>query len=880
MSSISELTARFNQWLNENRNKLDEPYIYQGDEIHSVQTKWEVSEPKKGPLKFVFCGGAGYGMSRGMDILYDLFHQSHPEWIVERATIPMTARDRRRLKEAGFPIMSSESHRPFTAYDIVGFSCNYPSTDINIIAALLMSGIAPTWQERKESDPLIIHGGLANINLSVIKDVCDMYFIGEGEDRMPDLLAEIEGYLRSGMSKEKLLLCIAQNWDCVWVPRFYEERWDENGKLLGMFPTRQDVPAKVKRTYVKDLDDCFIMTKPILYYNSRQSTSRGCSIEISRGCDGKCAFCNGGFNYLPYRARSMDTSLSAVKEWEHNCGCTQVTPMAFSFTAHPEYYQIVHRLLEEGHRVTQTSMRISDYISRPDGILALDNKRLVFGVEGNSERLRKIVSKHASSEDILKAVSLAMDRSVKEIKFYMIAELPGETREDTLEILKLGKKIRELIDRKVKEGYNPVDIRFSWNLLSIIPGTPFQWSKVPVKISDNLREAIYGLKELGFRTSTPKKIYNDTETRINTLLYRGDSRLQKLMIQIAKEDALSFYFEFSDKAIDIANDYFAKENVPSWDWWFREIDLDEVLNWDFIDNGASKEYLMKRYQQALSFDPQVSTYCMEKCDGCGACDSEQRTKFRVWNSERAKDRQTNPSKINNDKKCNGHSYYFLLRINEPYNTSDVYGWNIELARALTRSGISYDKNKLNSSPYVFYHDDRCVGFYEISAVIYESIDSPKDIADIVQRINHETVHFQIEKVVDAEDNSIKAVIYRYPFDEDKLLDIGRTVERVNSMKTNAQAWEIPVRYIYSLISPTIIMKNVIPNIDKIWIEGKELWMMLKNDITQKPAPARAILCALLGQDVNEYEEGLMYREGFVFSKDVELFNLDEGKLNE
>jgi len=878
MSSVSELTARFDQWFKENRNKLDEPYIYQGDEINSVQTKWEVTEPGEGPLKFVFCSGTGYGMSRGMNILYDLFHRSHPEWIVERAAIPMTARDRRRLKEAGFPIMSSESHRPFKAYDIVGFSCNYPAADINIIAALLMSGIAPTWQERKESDPLIIHGGLANINLSVIKDVCDMYFIGEGEDRMPDLLAEIEVYLRSGMSREQLLLSIAQNWDCVWVPRFYEERWDENGRLLGMFPTRPDVPAKVRRTYVKDLDNCFIMTKPILNYNSRQASTGECSIEISRGCDGKCGFCNAGFNYLPYRPRSMNTYFSAVKEWEYNNGCMQVMPMAFSFTAHPEYYQILHGLLEEGFRATQCSMRISDYISRPDGILALHNRRMAFGVEGNSERLRKLVSKHVSSEDLLKVVSLAMDRSFKEMKFYMIAELPGETREDTLEILELGKRIRELIDRKVKEGYSPISIRFSWNLLSIIPGTPFQWSKVPLEISDNLKEAISGLRELEFLTNTPELINNDAETRINNLLCRGDSRLQKLMIRIAKEDALSFYYSFSDKAVDIANDFFAKENVPGWDWWFREIGLDEVLNWDFIDNGASKEYLMKRYQQAMSTDPKVSPYCMENCDGCGTCDSEQRTKYRAWNNVRAKDRETSPGRINNDRKCNGHPYYFLFSINEPYNTADVYGWNLELARALTRSGIAYDKNNLGINPYVFYHDDRSAGIYEISAVIHEPIDSPEDMADIVRRINHETVHFQIERIVDAEDNPIEAVIYRYSFDEDRRPDIERAVEGVNNKKANGETWEIPVRYLYNDINiPTIKRQNVLPNIDQIWIEGKELWMRLRKDINCGSAPARAILCALLGQDVNEYEEGLMYREDFVFSRDLELFNLDSVK---
>jgi len=858
INSLSEnsrnISKEFDIWFEKNMTRMEEPYMYFGDEPNSFKKEW--INPEK-TLKIAIGSGTRFGYCTGQSIFYEQFNTVHPEWITERVGLHASSSDRQLLKEAGFPVLSSESHMPLKAYDVVAISNDTVSGYVNMIAYFLLSGIAPKWKDRTEEDPIFIHGGHANMNLSPIKDICDIYVIGEGEEIDVFVLEEIEQQLKKETPKEEILLGLAKKWDCLWIPRFYEERFDSEGKLLGMFPIVEGIPNRIKRAYVKDLDHTFIVSKQIIPFNAFE-TGNKCRLEISRGCDSKCAFCGGGFTYLPYRMRSKEVYLKAVDDWIFNCGLRRaILTVGFSSAAHPQYYEIVNELGKKGYPVDVVPVRVTDYIESPDTSSEVRKGRLVIGIEGNSQRLRDLVSKHATEEDILKTVSLAMDRGYTSVKFYMIAELPTETEKDTMEILELGKKLRSLIDKKVEEGCDPLKVFFSWNLLRTMPFTPFQWWKSPLKVSETLNKAIEGLNELGFITKDFERIKADDEHIYEALIELADSRVEDLLIDIAKHDLLSLW-KMPEGIIDLANEYFDSKKTIGWDTWFSGHDITDVLPWDFIDGGVSKDYLKERYTQILSGDMKQAHRCMEKCDGCGQCDESDFKHFALW---RSKIKPTEEEILQQPVVEYTRKLLFVFEVKSPYNLIDPTYWECDFTRAMTRSQIKYDPFSVRVTGGQYVRDDKSLGIRTMEVNV---LSDGMELEEIKERINNEAVHFNISRVEEVNAGQFLkfSFTYKYPLSETEEEIAKANVAGITEKLKAGEPWVIDNKIMITQRAPKTVETDVSSCIKHLWIEDGALWFEVVDDEKGHLAPSRSIVCAITGHDPMENEEGNIYRQSF------------------
>ena len=739
---------RNQRWLEDNFCDLDYAGQFLGDEMNSFHFDWDdaVSRGRIGDTWRIVI--ANLMASRftltapAVLLFYEQLHEYYPEWVVERTICPSTKFNLELMKKDGIRPFAIESRMPVEAFDVLCLSMDLSGSPVAIPWLIKESGIPLYHADRTEDDAFVILGGSAVVNPAPHAPFCDIIFMGEGEEILPQLLAMMKKGKEQGFSRERILLDAVRRWDCLYVPRFYEERYGEDGRLTGTFPLRDDVPGRISFNRVEDLDSVFISTRPVMDFCTEPEDTT--NLEIARGCEGKCSFCLGGFMTLPFRVRSSKLVRESMEKIIYETGSTSVVPVSFSTVSHPEINRISSDLIDMiGDRVRLISMRMDGFHDNPElcCFISMQKRgRIAFGVEGASQRLRDYVSKNLTEEQILDTMREVCRRRYSIIKFMMICNLPSETQADLDELYELAVKIKEVFEHETPPGGIVPRLLISWTVLKVSPHTPLQWARINDELQLSYGEFREKIRGLGFSTFVPEVTADD---RMTHLFLRGDERLSGLMAFLAEKGCLSHNEPYTDDEYDMAVRYLEENGLPSPEEMFREYSRDDVFPWDFIDSPASRDYLYKRYIAMEEKKPGSEPVCTERCSGCGACTQSQREVLRAMPPRREEDRR-----IELHHPVRKTDFRPVRHVLVEFTYDDMHSavipayWNCELRRALFHAGVVFDPDSVECFG-TRERSDHLAGGLNVTSI---SLGKRYDDAELQRLMQEHAVNFRVLSV--------------------------------------------------------------------------------------------------------------------------------------
>ena len=586
--------------------KINKPGCYNGGEVNAV----DKSSQKESLTRFAFCFPDTYevGMSHlGLQILYFYLNRRGDTWC-ERAFMPwfdMVA----LLKEKNAPLFAIESGDGLKDFDILGFTLQYEMSYTNMLAMLDLAGIPFRAEDRGGDYPLICAGGPCATNPEPMADFVDFFYIGDGEATL-DIVLDI--YRENKGTKTDFLASIC-NVPGVYVPRFYDAEYSEEGNLGGFTPNHSEAPARVARAFSPSLGyfpDRFIV--PLV-----ESVHNRAVVEIARGCMRGCRFCQAGFIYRPLRERTPDEILTHAKNLMDTTGHEEISLLALSACDHEDFSPLIDVLLEETSRrrvnISLPSTRVDavslEAISKTQ---ALRKTSLTVAPEAGSQKMRDVINKNLTEEEILEGCYRAFMAGYDKIKLYFMAGLPGEGREDVLAIADLAESVVDTYYRLDYEARKrPVSISVSTACFVPKAFTPFQWVAMadPADFTEGQQavKSTIRKKQISYR-------YHDAKTaHIEGILARGDRRLGKAIEAAYKNGAIfdgwSEHFSYA-----VWLEAFSEVGIDP-ELYTREKATDELLPWDFIDMGVTKEFLVREWEKAQAGE--TTPNCREFCTGCG-----------------------------------------------------------------------------------------------------------------------------------------------------------------------------------------------------------------------------------------------------------------------
>jgi radical SAM family uncharacterized protein len=570
--------------IDELLTRVSKPARYTGGEWNSVTKDWRGTAVH---IALAYPDAYDIGMSNmGIGILYDLLNKVE-DVACERVFAPWEDMETEMRRES-VPLWSLETRTPIRDFDVLGFTLQYEMTYTNVLNMLDVAGI-PVWaRERTDEHPIVIAGGSGSFNPEPLSPFIDAFFLGEGEDAVIELANLVREWKRAGTPRRERLHDLLRM-PGVYVPSFYEARYDADGHFLALEPTVPDAPATITRRIVEKLPPPLV--KPIVPY--LQTIHDRAAVEIQRGCTQGCRFCQAGMIYRPTRERSPEEVVQAARELMRNTGYDELSLLSLSTTDHSQIVPMVNQLTStfEGLKVGIPSTRVDSFSVDVANAVAKGKKHtLTLAPEAGSQRLRNAINKLVSEDDLLGAAENAFQRGWTGIKMYYMVGLPTETMEDVDGILEMGKKVKA-IGRKYVGGR--ARVRVSTSNLVPKPHTPFQWARQDT--GEELQPKHFRLKD-GCRSAGVEFSWNDPrDSFIEAVLSRGDRRVGEAVYEAwrrgAKFDAWGEYFRaehweqaFAATGIDAA--------------WFahREWDTREPLPWDHIDCGVTKSYLRGQWR--------------------------------------------------------------------------------------------------------------------------------------------------------------------------------------------------------------------------------------------------------------------------------------------
>lgn len=606
---MSIYEARFEKLL----KKVQKPSRYTGNEFNSVHKT--VTDDM---MTFAFCFPDVYevGMSHlGMKILYHMLNERE-DTFCERVYAPWPDMED-LMKENGIPLLSMESHSPVSEFDMVGFTLQYEMSYSNVVNMLKLSGIPLKSSERTIENPFICAGGPCAYNCEPIADIIDFFILGEGEEVNNEIMDAYKEWKGTSDNRVTFLEKIAKI-EGIYVPSFYDVSYNDDGTVKAITPNRPDVPEKIRKRIIKELDNCFIPEKLIVPF--MDVIHDRIMLEIFRGCIRGCRFCQAGYLYRPVRERSVDKLKEVASACIKNTGYEEMSLSSLSTSDYTELQSLVDNLLEitvdKKINLSLPSLRVDNFsMELMEKVQKVKKSGLTFAPEAGSQRLRDVINKNVLEEDLLRTAGIAFRGGYDRVKLYFMIGLPTETDEDIAAIAELSEKVIGVfyeIPKEERKGRN-VSITISTSSFVPKPFTPFQWEP-----QNSMAELIRKQQFLKEQIKSRKIVYNWHQSEVSYLeavFAKGDRRLSDVIISAVQKgcrfDGWGEYFDF-EKWMDSFKDC----NINPEFYAYRKIDHDEVLPWDHIDTGVSRGFLVKEHEKAYA---EITTpSCREKCSGCGA----------------------------------------------------------------------------------------------------------------------------------------------------------------------------------------------------------------------------------------------------------------------
>ena len=596
--------------------KIEKPARYIGGEVNSV-----MKDPEKVDIRFAMCFPDVYeiGMSHlGIQILYDMFNRREDVWC-ERVYSPWLDLDR-VMREEKIPLFALESQDPVKNFDFLGITIQFEMCYTNILQILDLSGIPLQAADRTEEDPFVIGGGPCTYNPEPLADFFDIFYIGEGETVYDELLDVYKEWKKSGESREQFLRRAA-GIEGLYVPMFYDAEYNADGTLKSFRPNDPCAPESVKKQVVTDVTAAPYPLSPVVPFI--KATQDRVVLEIQRGCIRGCRFCQAGMLYRPTRERNVERLKEYARAMLQSTGHEEISLSSLSSSDYSELKELVLFLIDEfrdkGINISLPSLRIDafslDVMSRVQDIR---KSSLTFAPEAGSQRMRNVINKGLTEEDILDGAGQAFEGGWTKVKLYFMLGLPTETEEDMKEIARLSDRVaRRYYEIPKEQRHGKCQITASSSFFVPKPFTAFQWASM-CTAEEYMQKASVVKNEFQEQLNRKSLKYNWHDAQVTVLegvMARGDRRISRVIEEAYRLGCLfdswteSFHNDLWMQAFENTGTDIAFYNL-------RKREKDELFPWDFIDIGVSRKFLYREWERAMA--EEVTPNCRVQCSGCGA----------------------------------------------------------------------------------------------------------------------------------------------------------------------------------------------------------------------------------------------------------------------